>query len=79
MNNLPLPKPARLDPPGPYVLPTAEVFLNLALAGGQLPVQIRFLGPGGVELHLPATESFLEKLYADLTVHLGIDGVGAVC
>jgi hypothetical protein len=78
MSNLPPPKSVQLTPPGPYVLPTAEVFSNLVFAQGQLPVQIRFLGPGGLELHLPATEHFLEKLYTNLKVHFE-EGGGAVC
>ena len=78
MSNLPPPKSVQLTPPGPYVLPTAEVFSNLVFAQGQLPVQIRFLGPVGLELHLPATEHFLEKLYTNLKVHFE-EGGGAVC
>lgn len=78
MSNLPLPKPVQLTPPGPYALPTAEVFSNLVFAQGQLPVQIRFFAPGGLELHLPTTERFLQQLYTNLKGHFG-DGGGAVC
>jgi hypothetical protein len=78
MSNLPLPEPVQLTPPGPYVLPTAEVFSNLGFAQGQLPVQIRFFAPGGLELHLPATERFLQQLYTNLKVHFE-EGGGAVC
>jgi hypothetical protein len=66
MPNLPLPKPVLLDQPGPYVLPTAERLSSLGAPLGALPIQIRFFAPGGLELHLPATESFLRQLYIAL-------------
>ena len=51
-----------VDGPGPFVLPKVEGFLGLVLAGGQQPVQMRFVLEGGSELHLPIAEYAFDKL-----------------
>jgi hypothetical protein len=66
MIDLPKPKPAQLVPPGPYVTREAAGFLGLTVAGGRLPVQLRFVLEDDTELHIPISDFALGRLYAQL-------------
>lgn len=71
MSDLPHPKRVQLTPPGPYILQEAQGFLALAIAQGQLPIQLRFVLGDGQELHLPISNIALGRLYAALKGHFG--------
>ncbi len=73
MQNLPQPKPARLGPPGLYVLPEAVGFPGPVIVQDRLPVRLHFVLEDGTEFHLPTTETVLGRLYTALKVHFGND------
>ena len=71
MNSPHQPKPARLGPPGPYMLPIAEEFLGTGAAEGRLPIRFRFLLEDATELHLPVGDFALKQLCKELQALCG--------
>jgi hypothetical protein len=69
MANLPLPKAVSLEPPGPYILATAEKSHGLAIPPTGLPQQLRFVLSKGTELQLPISDGALKRLYDQLKAH----------
>lgn len=54
------------DALGRITTPGAQVFLEIMIADGRLPIQLHFVLEDGSELHLPITIGALEKLYSHL-------------
>ncbi len=66
-----VPKPVRLEPPGPYETPVAEAFLGLVVSQGELPPRACFVLQNGAELRLPINTATLDDLYRALGQHFG--------
>ena len=62
MTRLPLPRPFRLDPPGPHVAPTAVGSPGLVIDLATGLSQLRLILEGGIELRLPLTNLAHQRL-----------------
>lgn len=60
------PKPTRLGPLGPYILPIAEEYVGTEPEAGRLPIRLHFLLEDATELHLPLSNFALKQLCKDL-------------
>jgi hypothetical protein len=78
MSNLPLPKPARLGPPGLYILPDAVGCPGPVADQVRALTQLHFVLEDGTEFLLPISDYSLKRLYTDLR-GLFDEGGGAVC
>ena len=58
----PIPKPIRLDPPGPHVTPVAVEFLGAADATTLEPALFRFRLQNGSELCIPVIATAVETM-----------------
>ena len=57
-----VPKPVRLEPPGPYETPVVEAFLGLRVSQGELPPRVCLALQGGTELRIPLGPQAQEQL-----------------
>ena len=63
------PTSVRLEPPGPYILPTGQEFLDLRPFASQSQAQthlLRVLLERGMQLHLPMKDTVWQRLYRAL-------------
>ena len=69
MTDTPQPKLVQLDPPGPYILPTGQEFLDLRPSKDQSQAQthlLRVLLERGAQLHLPMKDTVWQRFYVAL-------------
>ena len=73
------PKPVQLDPPGPYVTPTAIELQRIRVATEVSPARLCLMLEDGCSLHIPMRSDVVEKLrlaLEDYPEHSDIPQVG---